>query len=169
MNALRLALFVVAALLLVAGCKPRGKAITDLQRKEAAHLDSEAQFAITLREWARAEGLYDKATQLCPDTGVYWLNLGVTRMRLSKRDAARTAYKGALKAFEAEAAQNPTQVEPQLKQVEVLALLGRVDDARATLDKIAKRFPSDRAVRSFVENKSLDRMLADPMFKQSAL
>jgi tetratricopeptide (TPR) repeat protein len=159
----------MVALSFFAGCKPRPKATTDLQRKEAALADSEAQFAVTMRQWDRAEGLYAKAAQLSPDTGLYWLSLGAMRVRLNKRDAAKDAYKNALKAFEAEAEQNKARVEPWLKQVEVLALLGRVDEGRTTLEKVGKRFPADRTVRSFIDNKHFDRMLADPAFKQSAV
>jgi tetratricopeptide (TPR) repeat protein len=168
-RAFGLAFLVLVACSVVNGCKPGGKKITDLQRKEAAHLDSEAQFAVTMRQWERAEGLYAKAAELCPDTGLYWLSLGVSRMQLGKRDAAKEAYKGALKAFQHEVSLEKTDIQPWLKQVEVLALLGRVDDARALLEKAAKQFPNDRAVRSFIENKALDRMLADPTFKQNAL
>lgn len=168
-RALSLALLALAALAFGAGCKPRGKKITDLQRKEALHLDSEAQFAVTMRQWDRAEGLYLKATQLCPDTGSYWMSLGAMELRLSKRDAAKQAYQSALKAFEYEYSLDKTDVQPWLKQVEVLALLGRVDDARAMLEKIAKQYPNERAIRTYIENKGFDRMLADPTFKQNAL
>ena len=80
------------------GCSPKSKEITSLQRKEAATLDSEAQFALQLKDLARAEGLIAKAADLCPDTGKYWVDLGSIRVRLGKKDAARTAYQGALKA-----------------------------------------------------------------------
>jgi tetratricopeptide (TPR) repeat protein len=173
MKAVALFTACVAFAFCLAGCGKRGGGstgkITELQRKEAAHADSEAQFAVTLRQWERAEGLYAKAAQLCPDTGPYWVSLGAMRVRLNRREPAKDAYQKALKAFEAEAEKNKTDVEPWLKQVEVLALLGRMDDGRATLEKAAKRFPNDRAVRSFIENKNFDRMIADPMFKQSAL
>lgn len=174
MKAAALPIALVALVLAGVGCGKRtdaagGNGITELQRKEAAHLDSEAQFAVTMRQWDRAEGLYARAAQLCPDTGAYWVSLGAMRVRLGKRDAAKEAYRSALKAFETEAEKEKTDVEPWLKQVEVLALLGRADDGRALLDKMAKRFPNDRAVRAFVENKGFDRMVADPVFKQSAL
>jgi tetratricopeptide (TPR) repeat protein len=169
MNPLRIAIFLTLVLALLAGCKPRSKQITELQRKEAAHIDSEAQFAVTMRQWDRAEGLYAKAAQVCPDTGQYWLNLGATRMRLGKRDTAKDAYKSALKAFEAEAAERKEDVEPWLGQIKVLALLGRADDSRAALEKAAKRFPNDRMLRVMREGKNFDQMLADPAFKQDAL
>jgi len=160
----------LAALLAGAGCKPKPKPITDLQRKEADHLVAEAGFAMNLRDWARAEGLLAKAVQFTPDTGVYWISLGSMRMRLGNKPGAKIAYEGALKAY-ADAAKVDTrkEVEPWLKQVQVLALLGRIDDARAMLEKTDKRFPTNRNVRAFVDGKQFDQMIADPIFKQGAL
>ena len=153
------------------GCSPKSKEITSLQRKEAATLDSEAQFALQLKDLARAEGLIAKAADLCPDTGKYWVDLGSIRVRLGKKDAARTAYQGALKAYEGAAANAGAAPDPGpwLQQVYVLALLGRVDDARSVLARAQKKFPESRAVRSFVEGKQIDQMIADPSFKLIAL
>lgn len=172
-------LFLLAAILaLGAGCGGgKKKEITTLQRKEAAALDSEAQFAFTVKDFARAEGLLARATELAPDTGALWLRLGMMRMRLGQRDGAKAAYKSALAAFQdaAEAVEDDpdpakrNDPEPMLQQVTALALLGRVDDARKVITQITKRFPEHRAVRTFVEQKNLDRMLADPQFKELAL
>ena len=155
------------------GCSPKAKEITSLQRKDAATLESEAQFALQLKDLARAEGLLVKAAELCPDTGKYWVDLGSIRVRLGKKDAARTAYLGALKAYEGAAANAKAGAAPDpgpwLQQVYVLALLGRGDDARRVLAQAQKKFPESRAVRSFVEGKQIDKMIADPSFKLIAL
>ena len=153
------------------GCGAKKKQITELQRKEADHLVAEANFAMNMRDWARAEGVLAKATSLVPDNGVYWTSLGSMRVRLGNKSGAKQAYLGALKAYEAEAAADKTKadVEPWLKQVYVLALLGRVDEGRALLGKIAGRFPGNRHVRAFIEGKQFDKMIADPLFKQAAL
>src|SRR4051812_35481693 len=98
-------------LAVTAGCGVKQKEITSAQRGEAATLASEAQFALSVREYSRAEGLLAKAVELCPDTGNYWVSLGSTRMRLSQRDAARTAYRQALSAYEGNAAKAPTSPE----------------------------------------------------------
>ncbi len=160
----------LAACLAVMGCKPKPKPVTDLQRKEAEYHVAEAGFAMNLRDWARAESLLTKAVQLTPDAGVYWISLGSMRMRLGNKPGAKIAYEGALKAY-ADAAKDDTrtEVEPWLKQVQVLALLGRIDDARAMLEKTDKRFPTNRNVRAFVDGKQFDQMIADPIFKQGAL
>src|SRR4051794_15198966 len=112
------------------GCGRSKPEITSLQRKEAANLISEAQFALTLRDHARAEGLLAKAAEMCPDTGEYWLILGQTRMKLGQKDGARTAYKRALAAFEDEAKSKKGDPQPVLQQITALALLGRIDDAK---------------------------------------
>jgi tetratricopeptide (TPR) repeat protein len=153
-----------------AGCG-RKKAITEHQRKEADHLVAEANFAMNLRDWARAEGLLAKATSLVPDNGVLWTSLGSMRVRLGQKSGAKEAYLKALQAYEAEAAADETKadVEPWLKQVYVLALLGRANDGRALLDKIGRKFPGNRNVRAFIEGRQFDAMLADPIFKQAAL
>jgi Flp pilus assembly protein TadD len=165
-----LLLFLAALLAAVGpGCGSRKKEITSLQRKEAATLVSEADFAVTLRDYARAEGLLVKATDLCPDTGEYWLALGTTRMRLGQRDGAKTAYKRALSAYEDSAQENKTDPSPVIQQVTALVLLGRADDARGVVEKLSTRFPDNRTVRLFVESKPVDRALADPKFKEVSL
>jgi tetratricopeptide (TPR) repeat protein len=163
-------LLLSCALVMVIGCgKPRAKPVTEHQRKEAEHLVAEASFAMNLRDWARAEGLLAKAVKVTPDVGAYWVNLGSTRVRLGNKSGAKDAYQSAIRSYELEANAKPQDADPWLKQVPVLALLGRVDDARALLTKTAKKFPDNRAVRVFVEGKHLDKMMADPSFKQGAL
>lgn len=156
-------------LLLAGGCKPSGKEVTSLQRKEAATLVSEAEFAVQLKDYARAEGLLAKAADLAPDTGRYWVDLGAMRVRLGKKDLARAAYKAGLAAYEAAAKEDPKDPQPVLQQVYVLSLLGRVDEARAVLAKGLKQFPDERAVKGFAEGKQIDKMVADPRFKEIAL
>ncbi|MSU23462.1 MAG: hypothetical protein EXS32_06515 [Opitutus sp.] len=159
----------VGAMLFGAGCKPKAKVITSLQRKEAATLVSEAEFAVSLRDFARAEGLLAKAVGLCPDAPEYWLSLGTTRMKLHQRDGAKAAYLRGLAAYADAEGRDPKEAEPRLQQVYVLALLGRGDDARALLAKLAAKFPDNRNIRLFLEDKRLDRMLADPKFREIAL
>lgn len=157
------------ALLVSGGCGPGSKEITSLQRKEAASLVSEAQFALQLKDFARAEGLLAKATALCPDTGKYWVDLGSIRVRLKQKDAARVAYKSGLLAYEVAATKDASDPGAVLQKIYVLSLLGQIDEARAELMQASKRFPENRAVKSFSEGKQLDKMLADLRFKEIAL
>jgi tetratricopeptide (TPR) repeat protein len=162
-------LLVAAALLLAAGCKPKPKEISTLQRKEAANLVSEANFAVTLHDYARAEPLFEKAAKLCPDTGDYWVGLGITRRRQGDTSGAKDAYKSALAAYRDAAELKPDDSAPRLQEIYVLALLGRADDARAALERARKKLPASRDLREFDESHQLDRLLADSGFKEIAL
>ena len=159
----------VLALLVTAGCKPKPKDISPLQRKEAANFVSEAQFALTLRDYARAEPLFEKAAKLCPDSGDYWVNLGVTRRRLGNKSGAKAAYESARSAYRDAYEIDAKQVESYLQEVYVLALLGKPDDARKLLETAQKKNPDNRVIRNFIEVKQLDRIVADAGFKEIAL
>ena len=160
---------VAAALVLGAGCGRKAKDITELERKQAANLASEAQFAITLRDYARAEPLFAQAAELCPDDGQYWVNLGVARVRLGNKSGAKSAYEKALAAYRDAAKEEPEASDPVLQEIYVLTLLGRPEDARKRLDRLVNDRPNDRAVRAFSQDKQLDRILADPTFKEITL
>jgi len=168
---MKLPSLLLAALVLLsaAGCKPKVRHSTDFERKQAANLASEAQFAITLRDFARAEPLLDKAAQLCPDVPDAWLQLAAVRVKMGEKARARPAYEAGLKALRAAYAEDPKLFEPRLQEVYVLALLGRVDDARDALTKAQKALPDNRQIRGFIDAKQLDRILADPNFKELAL
>lgn len=159
---------VVLALALSPGCTRERKQVTERDRKEAALLVSEAQFAITLRDWARAEGLLAKAVQLSPESE-YWMSLGFARVRVGNRTGAKQAYEAALKVVQDDAALDTTGSEPWLRQANILALLGRTDDARAVLTKAAKRFPKDGRVQSLLDPKQFQQMITAPGFKENAL
>lgn len=145
------------------------KKVTETQRKEAALLVSEAQFASTLRNFAEAETLLTRAAELAPDDGGLWVSLGSVRKRLGQTGPAKQAYERALKAYQAEAKEKKTDADPVLQQIHVLALLGRVEDARRLQEKATQQFPEDRDVRAFVQEKRLERLLQDPQFTQMAL
>ncbi len=164
---LRCAALGALLLVLVPGCAKK-KEPTERDRKEAAYLISEAQFAMTVREWPRAEGLLVKATELVPQ-GDAWLSLGAVRMRQNNRGGAKDAYQSALKAFEAETALNNRISEPWLKQAFVLGLLGRKSDSQAMIAKAEKIFPNDAKVRALTDPKEFERMFATQNFKDMAL
>jgi Flp pilus assembly protein TadD len=158
----RLAL-VLAAGLVLAGC--RAKEISSIDRKEAANIISEAQFAVTLKDWSRAEGLYTKAAALCPDEGETWTGLGVVRMRLHNPSGARDAYKSALAAYRDDLRRDPSNSIPVLRSASVLVILGRTDEARSLVDEAFAKNPDDRRLKNFVEMKGVDKIAADPGLK----
>jgi tetratricopeptide (TPR) repeat protein len=145
------------------------KEITSLQRKEAATLVAEAEFAMNMRDLARAEKLLVKVVELSPDIGDYWIGLGSVRKRLGDRDGAKRAYQSALEVHEEAARSEKKDAAPLLEQVRVLALLARGDDARKVLEKAQKAFPNDRELRAYIQERRLDEMLSDPGFKEIAL
>jgi tetratricopeptide (TPR) repeat protein len=161
---------IVAAALLLAGCGPKSGKITATQRQEAAALVSEAQFALSVRDPARAESLLAKAAALCPDTGDYWLNLGRVRVRAGNRAGAKSAYQSAIEAYAYDAAANPRMYSTAvLRQIYALALLGRLDDARALLAKARKHRPEDRDLRTFAETRELESLVTTAAFKEAAI
>jgi tetratricopeptide (TPR) repeat protein len=165
-----LTLAAMAALLFGAGCKPKVKEISSLQRREAESLVSEAKFALSVRDIARAEATLARATAICPDVGDYWLELGRCRVKLNNRGPAKDAYKMALAVYEADAKRDVSIRGPSLlRQIYVLALLGRADDARAVLTKARKELPGNVELRSFAEGRQLEQMLESPLFKEVAL
>lgn len=155
---------VVAAVL--AGCGR--KEVSKADREQAASLLTEADFAVTIREWARAETLYTKALQLTPDTGDGWLSLAVVRMRVGNKDGARSAYKQAIAAYKDDYKANPSHAQSILRQAYILVILGRADDARALVDNAHAKNPADRALKAFVDGKGIDAMVADPGLKSLA-
>ncbi len=147
----------------LAGCSQ--KEITPLERKQGANFASEAAFAANLRDFARAEGLLAQAVAVCPDTTEYWISLGTVRRKLDNRAGARDAFKEALKAARAVQRRVPANSQAVIQEVYLLALLGQDNDARSALEQARRDRPDDRTIRLFLENKELDRLLADPGFK----
>jgi tetratricopeptide (TPR) repeat protein len=157
----------MAVLVLTAGCGPK-RVLTEHDRREAAHLVSEAQFAMSVREWPRAEGLLAKAVKIDPE-GDTLLTLGAARVRQGNRAGAKEAYQAALKAYENDAARFATRSDPWLKRAYVLALLGRRDDARTVIEKASRQFPNDSKVRVLMDPKEFERMITAQNFKDMAL
>ena len=167
----RLAVLLLGFSLLVsAGCKPavQSKDITPLQRKQAASFGSEADFAVTLKDLPRAEGLYKKATELCPDMPPYWESLGVTQRKMGNLQGARVAYGEALALHEDHYRQgrNPDDL---LQQAWLLALLGRDGEAAKLLQKARASHPDDLRVRQAADPKWLESLHGNAAFKAIAL
>ncbi len=159
---------IVCASVLLGGCKPETRALSERDAKEAAALSSEASFAMSMREWPRAEKLLLQAIKITP-AAEFFHNLGATRMRLGNRAGAKEAYQSAIDACDRLASANKTNADPLLKKVQLLAIIGKLDDARALLQKLDKEFANDRAVRAFIDAKRLDEVMASPTFKEIAL
>jgi len=152
-------------LLVGIGCSPKKPEVTSLQRKEAANLFKEAEFAVTIRDLPRAVGLLRQATKLCPDEGDYWLNLGNLTRKAGHVIETKSAYTSALAAYTVAYKIDKTDSAPLMRQMYVHALLGETDQAKATLKKARSAHPKDPRVLKFDE-KALTEMMASPGFKE---
>lgn len=157
----------LVVLLAVTGCSKKQE-ITPVQRKQAATFVSEAEFAITIRDYARAEDLMRQATELCPDDGNYWMALGNLSKRNSKPAEARKAYEKCVEVYAAAYKETPQNGKLLMRQMYAEALLGHADKARALVKKAREKHPLDAEISAFDE-AALDRMLKNPNFKELAL
>ena len=162
----------VCAVAALAGCKPKPekpKEIPKAQRVEAANMASEADFALQIKDYARAEKALSRAVELDPDFISYWIDLGLCRRKLNNIDGARTAYKQAIVVCEKAFAADPKNGHIVIAEARVLVLLNRGDEARKLLDKAHREHPDDRDITAFWQAKGVDRMVNDPDLKQYAL
>ncbi len=161
---------VVLSLLLLAGsgCSKRKPEITSLQRKEAANLVSEAEFAIAIRDFPRAEGLMRQATELCPDEGGYWLTLGTLIRKSGHKSETKASYENALETYVDAYKAKPENGRLLMRQMYTHALLGDYDAARAVLKKARVAHPKDPEVMGYNE-ESFEKMIIDPAFKELAI
>jgi len=135
--------WVLAAALALTGCRERE--ITSTERTQAAADVSEADFAVTIKEYERAEGLYAAAAKLAPD-----------------------AYKSALKAYRQAFKHDPSDTTPVLREAYVLTILGKGDEARSLITDTRAKFPNDRSLQAFIDQKGIERMEQDPALKEIA-
>ncbi|MFZ9746001.1 MAG: tetratricopeptide repeat protein [Opitutaceae bacterium] len=169
-RSLRGRLFIALGVAGLSGC---GESPADYARRarEAELLATEATFALNLRDWPRAGQTLARATELDPGRADLWLSLGSVRVRTGEVAEARQAYLKALRGFEraADAAAAKTDPGPTLEQIRVLALLGRMAEARALFAELPRRFAGHPRVRAFIEAGGVDQMTADPAFRAMAL
>ncbi|MBL9201227.1 MAG: hypothetical protein JNL39_12015 [Opitutaceae bacterium] len=168
MKTLRLACLAIPLLLVPAGCGPGAKPLSERDLNEMKALQAESQYAMTMKQWSRAESLYERAIKISPEVE-FFHNLGSARMRLQNRAGAKEAYESGIRACDHLAAVKRGSTDPLLKKIQLLALLGKVEEARALQAKIDKEFRQDHAVRAFVDGKKLDALIASPIFKEIAL
>ena len=155
------------ALLLLAGCGH--KEISSIDRKTAANQMSEAQFAVTLKDLNRAEGLGLQATKLCPDNADYWFFLGTVQARLAKKSDAKSSYESAYSTYKDAYKATPKNSQIIVQEVYVLICLNRVDDAKSVLQKAIDDNPTDSGLKNFQTSGMIDRMVNDPSVKAISL
>ncbi|HEY9250492.1 MAG TPA: tetratricopeptide repeat protein [Rariglobus sp.] len=162
----RLSLILACAVLWVAtGCSPKKKEVPEAVKAEAGMYYSEAEFAMQIREFARAEELIQRAIKLNDDVPEYWVRLGMVRRKQENKDGARKAYKQAL---ELHSAHYKKTKEPKelAQQAFVLALLGRTDEALKLLEKGLKDHPDSPEMKKLADPRGFPRTFQNPQFKE---
>ena len=159
------AALVLAAALALAGCHRRE--ITSLERKEAANVVSEADFAVNLRDWPRAEGLYVEGRRALPRPGGDLGEPGHSQDEDAqpRRRAVRVQV-GAHGLFR--------RLRPRLHRFHGCPQEGLRAGAssvartrpRSSWRKAYTKLPEDRRLRNFIEGKGLDKMIEDPSTKE---
>ena len=155
------------ALLLSFGCHKKEASKQD--QLAAAEAASDAQFAMTIREYPRAQAGYKKATDLMPENGDYWLGAGIAAFKAGDKSAAKSAYKSAANAYKAAYKKDKTALGAANQYVFVEFLLHEPADAKDFLIQVAKDHPENTGLNTFVNSNQLDKMADDPHVKDLAL
>jgi tetratricopeptide (TPR) repeat protein len=150
--------------LLSAGCSREPKEVSDGVKAEAATMMSEAQFALSIREYSRAEELIRKALDLRDDVPEYWVSLGMVRCKQDDKSGARPAYEKALKLHTARFKKD-RQPEELAQQAFVLGLLGKTDEALKLLADGLKEFPDSAVMKKMADPRGLPRTFKTEEFK----
>lgn len=159
---------VLATVLLLAGCSKQPKEVSKADASEAALLVEEAKFAISIREFSRAEELIRRALELHGDKPEYWVTLGMAQRRQDNTAGARKAYDKAL-AMHVARYKEHGQPEELAQQAFVLALLGKTNEALKVLTNGLKAHPDSDVMKKMADPRGLPRTFQTPDFKALAL
>ena len=149
---------------LFAGCSRKAKEISESAKAEAATFANEAQFAMTIREFSRAEELFQRAVKIHEDKPEYWVALGMARRKQENKDGARKAYKEALSIHVARYKEEK-KPEELAQQAFVTALLGKTDDALKLLEKGLQDHPDSALLKKMADPRGLPRTFKSEDFK----
>jgi len=163
-----LSVLVCAVVLVAAGCSKKSKEVPEIVKKEAATLLSEAQFAMSIREYSRAEELITRALKLREDVPEYWVSLGMARRKQDNTGGARKAYNEALE-LHTDRYKEENKPEELAQQAFVLALLGKTDEALKLLEKGLKDHPDSALMKKMADPRGLPRTFQTAEFKALAL
>jgi tetratricopeptide (TPR) repeat protein len=168
MRSFALLFLALAALTVIPACKKKPREYTASEKAQAANYVSEAQFAMQIREFARAEELFQKATTIRDDFPEYWVALGMARRRQDNVKGARQAYEKAL-GLHTERYQSDKRPEELVQQAWVTALLGKTDAALKLLQEGSKVHPENETLRKMSTPQGLPRTFQTSQFKDLAL
>lgn len=162
------ALFAAVFLLVAAGCSKAPKEVSDSVKAEAATLISEAQFAMSIREFSRAEELIQKAIKLREDVPEYWVTLGMVRRKQDNKSGARSAYEEALD-LHTDRYNAEKKPEELAQRAFVMGLLGKTDEALKLLEAGMKEYPDSPVMKKMADPRGLPATFKRAEFKELAL
>jgi Flp pilus assembly protein TadD len=157
--------------LILGACKGKDKGATaaarsEMDRKaaqnEARLLASDADFAVRVHDYPRAEASLAKAVELVPDDYSVWVGLGMARRRQGNKDGARDAYQRGYQMLEQAFKEHPEDPGILVSQIELMLLLDRPADARKIYDRMLRDYPNHPRVKAFVDNRELDELMNNP-------
>lgn len=163
-----LAGLVCAVALAITGCSKETPEVPKAVAAEAAVLAEEAKFAMSIREYARAQELLQRALKLHPDKPEYWVTLGMTQRRQDNTREARQSYEKALGMHQARYKKD-ARPEELGQQAFVLALLGKTDEALKVLANGVKAHPDSPELKRQADPRGLPRTFQTAEFKALAL
>ncbi len=153
------------AALFVVGCsKSKPEEVPEGVKHEAAALVSEAQFAMQIREYSRAEELIRRALKLREDMPEYWVSLGMALRKKDDKTGARKAYEKALD-LHVERYESEKTPEGLSQQAFVLALLGRTEEALKLLQQGLKEYPDSSTMKEMANPRGLPRTFRTDEFR----
>jgi tetratricopeptide (TPR) repeat protein len=159
-----LSLFCLTAL---AACGAKKKELSPLEQAQINNYYETARREVFIKNYAAAEQALAAIVKIDDSLASVWLDIGVLRARLQKKSEARDAYKKALSASEAVFAREPQNQTMFITRLRSLILLGRADDARGVMIKVARQNPGNATYQDLEKQKVVDVLLADPQIKDA--
>lgn len=150
------------------GCSKQPQEVPKAVAAEAALLAEEAKFAMSIREYARAQELLQRALKLHPDKPEYWVTLGMTQRKQDNLRDARQSYEKAL-GMHKDRYKKDARPEELAQQAFVLALLGKTDEALKLLTQAVKDHPDSPELKRQAAPRGLPRTFQTAEFKALAL
>lgn len=130
----RFFLFICVALLF-ASCR-------EMVEKEADEKLAQAEAALLSQDWSEANESFHEAIMLDPERADAWIGRGLTLTHLGETGEARLHYEEALSLCRKNQAADPMALDPVRRQIMLLVLLNRSDEALELAQITAETHPN---------------------------
>ncbi len=158
-----LAVFLCVALV---GCKDKPKTPVPSTPKavaaEVGRIISEAEFAVQMKDFARAETLMNQAIALEKDDARHYMRLAYVAIQQANKTNARAAYEKALKCYIQESKGDGGNPAIILDIINVHLLLRQPAEAQKVLDAAVKQFPKVEDFKIMQKENAIQQMMKDP-------